>query len=204
MTNIFRNATRPLHDSPLIVAIFMTALAAFLIGLVHLVEDTISSFYGYQELVAVFGIVPVSFAATWVTLSVAPQIGTIVSGYMYMSDTTEKKWLMAVIFFFSIDFISDLWHRSNDGLIVTNFIDAMNYAATGQGVAIELAPATGALVAASAFTFFAYTVGAEFFIVVGTGIMGESYLSAATQYGKLRAGLRKAKLEIKKAIESSR
>ena len=84
MSNIFRNATRPLYDSPLILAIFFTALIALFIGLVHLVEDTISSYYGYQELVKVFGIVPVSFEFTWVTLSLAPQVGTIISMYMYI------------------------------------------------------------------------------------------------------------------------
>lgn len=204
MSNIFRNATRPLNDSPLILAIFLTALAAFLVGLVHLVEDTISSYYGYQELVAAFGIVPVSFGLTWLTLSIAPQIGTIVSGYMWMSDTTQTKWLMATVFFFAIDFVSDLWHRSNEGMIITNFVDAVGYSMTGQGTAVDLPSATIALIAASMFTFFAYTIGAEFFIVVGTGIMGESYLSAATQYGKLRAGVRKAKQEIRRAIDSSR
>jgi len=199
MSNIFRNATRPLYDSPLILAIFITAVLAFIIGIVHLVEDTISSYYGYQELVESFGIVPVSFAATWVTLSLAPQIGTIISGYMYLSDTTRKKWLFAIVFFFTVDFASDLWHRSDNGKIITDFLDAMRFGFSGSGESVEFIPAFTAMLFASMFTFFAYTVGAEFFIVVGVGIIGESYVKAAEQYGRLIAGVTKAKAAIRDA-----
>jgi len=204
MSNIFRNATRPLYDSPLILAIFVTAVIALIIGMVHLVEDTISSYYGYQELVKAFGIVPVSFQLTWVTLSLAPQVGTIISGYMYLSDTTNKKWLLAMVFFFSIDFISDLWHRSADGEIIYNFVDALSFAMTGAGTPVDFAPALTALIAASMFTFFAYTVGAEFFVVVGVGIIGESYEKAAEQYGATVAGVINARQKIKDARERGR
>jgi hypothetical protein len=172
--------------------------------MVHLVEDTISSYYGYQELVTAFGIVPVSFQLTWVTLSLAPQVGTIISGYMYLSDTTRKKWLIAILFFFSVDFISDLWHRSADGKLVVEFLDALSFSMTGAGTPVEFWPAFAALFAASMFTFFAYTVGAEFFVVIGVGIIGESYEKAAEQYGATLACVIKAKQKIKEAKDRGR
>ena len=43
MSNLFRTATQPLHDSPLILFMFLAAVTAFFIGMVHLIEDTIAS-----------------------------------------------------------------------------------------------------------------------------------------------------------------
>jgi hypothetical protein len=206
MSNIFRNATQPLHDSPLILFIFLAAVMAFFIGMVHLVEDTISSYYGYQQLVEAFGIVPVTISVTWFTLSIAPMVGQMISAYMYMSDTDgphARKFWWSFVGFFLVDFVSDLWHRANDGQLVFALYDATVFAFTGNGQPVDFSSAALSLFVAAGFTFFVYTVGAEFFVVVGVGIVGESYLPAATQYGKLKAGIRKARLAVRKAVEDS-
>jgi hypothetical protein len=81
--------------------------------------------------------------------------------------------------------------------------DASVYAFTGQGTPVEFFPALLSLLVAAGFTFFVYTVGAEFFVVVGVGIVGESYLPAATQYGKLKAGIKRARAAVKKATDEA-
>jgi len=201
MTNLFREATKPWDDGFMILIIFWGAVIAFIIGAVHLVEDISSSYLGYQELVAAFAIVPVTWEITWFTLAAAPTVGTLISWYMYMSDTSRRSWLAAGMFFFGIDFVSDFWHRAGDGLIITNFFDALGFAMTGEGASIEMLPATMAFIVAAAFTFFAYTVGAEFFIVVGLGIIGESYEKAAEQWGAFRAAIIEVRATIGAAKE---
>jgi hypothetical protein len=186
--------------------IFLAAVTAFFIGMVHLVEDTISSYYGYQQLVEAFGIVPVTIQITWLTLSIAPMVGQLISAYMYMSDTEgthARKFKWAFVGFFLVDFVSDLWHRADDGRLVFALYDASVFAFTGQGTPVEFYPAALSLLVAAGFTFFVYTVGAEFFVVVGVGIVGESYLPAATQYGKLKAGIKRARAAIRKATDDA-
>jgi hypothetical protein len=195
MSNVFRNATQPLYDSPLILAVFMAALLSLLIGGTHLVEDTISSYYGYQQLVETFGVVPVTYAFTWFTLSIAPMVGQLIAGYMYLSDTTRKKWLLAWMGFFAIDFVSDLWHRTNNGDLIYKMWEA-----SGD----DVSHAVLSVFVAATFTFLAYTVGAEFFVIMGVGIIGESYLKAAEQLGELRAGIVNAKAKFSEAYNEAK
>ena len=209
MSNIFRRVTTGLSDSPLIIAVFLSALVALMIGCVHLAEDTISSYFGYQQLVESYGVVPVTFGITWLTLSIAPQIGTILSGYIYMQDTTQKKFLVIAMSLFLLDFASDWWHRSNDGLIIKELGNAIMFAAgSPYATAAPLEPSIMAAIVSALFTFLAFTVGAEFFIVIGVGIIGESYVPFFSQLGKTIAGAkigwRKARAEMQAAARSGR
>jgi hypothetical protein len=199
MTNVFRRVTSGLHDSPLIIAIFLTAFVGFLIGLNLMVEDVTSSYLGYQQLVAHYGVVPAIYAVTWIALSLAPSVGILLFGYMYMQDTTQTKYRTIAIGLFILDFSSDLWHRSNDGRLIFAAIDSLNYAMFGTGNYVALSDGLGGLFVSSMFTFLAFTIGAEIFVIVGVGVMGESYVPFFRQIGLLRAGVQRGLAEAKNA-----
>ena len=199
MTNVFRRVTSGLNDSPLIIAIFLTAFVGFLIGLNLIVEDVTSSYLGYQQLVAHYGVVPAIYAVTWLALSLAPSVGILLFGYMYMQDTTQTKYRNIAIGLFILDFASDLWHRSDDGRLIFAAIDSLNYAMFGSGNYVPLADGIGGLFVSSMFTFLAFTIGAEVFIIVGVGVMGESYVAFFRQLGLLRAGVKRGIAEARDA-----
>jgi hypothetical protein len=149
MSDIFESTAKKYRGSPAVVILFVLALAMFLIGINHFIEDTVSSKLGLETLQSSYDLNVQIFQWSYWTMSLAPQIATMVFFYMYLSDTT--KWSFLVLSGASqlMDFFADTWYRSN-GQFFQN---------------IEVFSISALL------TFIYFTIGSEFFVTVGGGLL---------------------------------
>ena len=148
MPNSFDKVRSKYQDSPMAVVLFIAAATMFILGLWHFAEDTYSSFLGLQEVQRTMNLNVQIFDGTYWTMSLAPQIASIVFFYLYLS-TGEKKYLWGSIVAQGVDFMADTWYRSNGQLL-----DNMRVA-----------------VVSAIFTFAYFTLGSEVFITIGAGLV---------------------------------
>lgn len=164
MSDLFALASRRIKDSYLAIWVFVASVAMLVIGANHFIEDTLSSRYGLAQLELVFGIIPVSYPLTYWTESLAPQIGQIVFGYMFLTDSKKNRWAgLLFILFLGIDFFADSWYRSNQQL----------FASPEQAFA------------SIAITLGYFTIGSELFITVGFGMVAELFVPFLIQTKRL-------------------
>jgi len=150
MANLFEAVADRIRNSYIVIWIFFLSVAMLLIGLNHFAEDTYSSYMGIQWLQESFGLIPASWDLTYWTMSVAPQVAQVIFGYMFIVDMKNNRWAFwAGLVAFLIDFGTDIWYRSNQGLFTS--------------------PATFLVTCAITFAYF--TIGSEGFVTVGLGLV---------------------------------
>lgn len=148
MTDMFENVASKFRNSPSALVLFIAAFAMLAVGINHFVEDVYSSYAGLIAIEQHFNMNVQVFDWTYWTMSIAPQLASIVYFYIYLANT-DKKWALWVsVLSQSVDFLSDLWYRSNGSAFT-------NWGATG---------------ASALVTFAFFTMGSEVFITVGSGL----------------------------------
>ncbi len=154
MSNVFQQISKRIRGSTFVIFLHFMAMVLTVIGVVHFVEDTQTSRIGIAMLERVYEIRPTIYPITYVTMSLAPQVGQVVFFYMFLVDWKKNWWALAVAAgFFTIDFVADLEARSN-GMLV------------GGGD-------TEAILVSAAITLGFFTIGSELFLTAGIGLVLE-------------------------------
>lgn len=163
MANTFERLANGIRNSKIVIWVWLAALALFIAGANHFAEDGFSSYTGLKMLETAFNMNPASWDFTYWTMSLSPQIAQIVFGYLFLSDTSKNRWaIWAVMLALWVDFFADTWYRSN-GLIGADI---------------------GASVVSVLLTLAFFTIGSEFFLTVGFGILMELAAPAWIQMSK--------------------
>lgn len=166
--NVFRKIEE-WASGPFIIWVFFAACFLWGIGANHFVEDTYSSYLGLQDIESIYGLVPATWEFTYWTMSLAPQIGQIMFGYLYLSDTKSNKWAALVTAaLFLMDFGADVYHRSGCGYVIDQVTSDPNWSRgiidCGLGFNAKTAWAAG-------LTLVYFTFGSETFLTVSTGVI---------------------------------
>jgi hypothetical protein len=149
MSDLYESALGKYRGSPSMIILFVLALAMFVLGANHFIEDTYSSKYGLENLEQVYRLNIQIFDWTYWTMSLAPQVASMVFAYLYLSDT-RKKWALGVSLSSQfMDFFADSWYRSNG----------------------QLFDSSGILIVSALLTFVYFSIGSEFFLTVGGGLI---------------------------------
>lgn len=131
------------------VVLFLLSVTMFAIGVNHFAEDTYSSKIGLESLQTAYQLNIQIFSWSYWTMSLAPQVASMVFFYMFLSDTS-KKWSLVICLGAQVmDFFADSWYRS-DGRLFDN---------------------TGVFIISGLLTFVYYSIGSEFFVTVGGGLI---------------------------------
>lgn len=148
MSDIFESVAVKYKNSPSAPVLFVVSFVMFVVGCVHFTEDVFSSYKGLISLEQHFQMQIQIFDITYWTMSISAQVASVVYFYIYLADTT-KKWASWVAFFCQlIDFLADLWYRSN-------------------GAAFTKPDVT---IASAAITLAFFTLGSEVFMTMGAGL----------------------------------
>ena len=171
MSDTFETIKNKYGNTPTAIVLFVASVAMLVIGINHLAEDTYSSYLGLKWLEAAFGMNVQIFDWTYWTMSFAPQVASIVFFFVYLSDT-DKKWaLFMTLFTQFIDFCADVWYRSNGNV---SFGEASTWAS-------------------AAITFAFFTIGSEFFVTFGFGLVLKLYAPALAQWNIFSKNVKTAK-----------
>lgn len=147
MTNIFESV-RDFQPGRFVIWVAAISIAAFVAGVVLLVEDTYTSRMGYQALEQAYDFQPRVFPLTYWAMSLTPQIAQIMFSYIFLTNPRKNWWaLLALAIFFAIDFSSDVYH------------------VTG-----ALPGASERSLTSAAITLIFFSIGAEMFITWGIGL----------------------------------
>jgi len=142
------------------LGLFLVGLTLLIVGLNHFAEDTLSSRYGIEWLERAFNIRVATYEFTYWTMSIANQVGQVVCGILWAFDTEKNsRYGGLAVFFFVVDLGSDVWYRSSELAIAQ--------------------PATGG--ATAILTVLYFTLGSEFFIMLGFGICMSVIIGATVQ-----------------------
>lgn len=168
MTSIFKSTGQKIKNEKVVLWLFVAALTMLIFGLYHFYEDMLSSRYGLQMLEQAYGLVPATHEVTYWTISFSPQIVQIVFAYMLLSKPkkttmTHVAIFLGLVFVFALDFLTDVWYRTNGEV----FNDPKIFIAGG------------------ILTLLVFTIGSEVFITVGVGITLELLTPAKVQFTKL-------------------
>lgn len=193
MANLFQELTNKFKNSRAMAAIFFIAILAFFIGIWNGAEDAYSSYQGLQTLEQTLGLQAVNWTFTYWVMSITPQVGQIIFGYAYASQK-KRLWAVIAFAFFVLDFTADLQDRSN-GILFDSI------------AAGTLIQKSTPLIWSSVLTLGFFTVGSEMFIVLGSGIVLETFDSAIDQLAELYAAVRtswiKARVKIGAAYDKA-
>ena len=175
MSDIFENAASKYRNTPSALILFIASLAMLVIGINHFAEDTYSSYLGLVSLEQAFRMNVQIFDWTYWTMSIAPQVASVVFFYIYMSNT-NKKWSLWVSFISqAIDFFADVWYRS-DGTVFQN----------GQVAVVSCL-----------ITFAYFTLGSEVFVSFGAGLCIKLFAPALHSWKYFKSEIEKVKKQFK-------
>jgi len=171
MSDLYQNAVDKYKNSPSIVILFVLAVVMFLIGANHFIEDTYSSKYGLENLERAYNLNVQIFDWSYWTMSLAPQISSIVFAYLYLSNTNRKwtGWIAGLSQ--AMDFFADSWYRSNGQLM------------DGWGVAGI----------STLLTFVYFSVGSELFVSVGAGLIIKMFAPFLSTWRGVSADVERSK-----------
>jgi hypothetical protein len=149
MADVYENVVSKYRGSPTIIVLFFLSFIMLVLGANHFIEDTYSSKIGLENLERAYNLNIQIFQWSYWTMSLAPQIASMVFAYIYLSDT-HKKWpLIISLGSQGMDFFADSWYRSNGHLFQS----------------WQVAGISGLL------TFVYFSIGSEFFLSVGAGML---------------------------------
>jgi hypothetical protein len=171
MTDMYQSVVDKYKGSPSVVMLFLLSVAMLVIGINHFVEDTYSSYYGLKNLEAAYGLNVQIFDWSYWTMSLAPQIASMVFFYMYLSNTSVK-WTLGLSFASqAMDFFADSWYRSNGHLFGGFEVFSIS----------------------AVLTFIYFSIGSEFFVTVGGGLVLKLFAPALATWKAAMDNIRKAR-----------
>lgn len=192
MSNIFDSFAAKMRGSSFVLWVSVVAVTMIIIGAVHFWEDTLSSYDGILMLQNVFGIQPAHFNITYWTMSLAPQVAQI--GFVYLAAVNSERrgyLLMAAIFFFVIDLVSDVQYRSGGQFMALDRTGVRH-------ISFDAATAVSIFM-----TIGWFTVGSELFLTAGVGILLASFndiiSQAVTMITSTRRTARSAQIRLREA-----
>lgn len=161
--NKYQNFYDSLHDyvkgKTMAAWVFWLSVVILLIGINNFAEDTYSSYIGVQQIEKAFSVRPASWELTYWAMSLAFQVITMVAMFGYLSNKKDYWWaLWLAIGSQVVDFSADIWYRANG--IFTN-------------------PASVAV--SFVLTFIFFTVGSEFAITLGLGLVARLMVEGMAQ-----------------------
>jgi hypothetical protein len=200
MTNVFRRVNDSIADSPLIILVIMASIFGIATGAALYGEDFMSSYYGVQGIQNHYTVKPASYPIIYVAISGAPQIASIIFGYMWIADTT-KTWAKYVFLGAeAFDFVSDLWYRAGDGKALVEFwvylwsgSDALTQA--GGDPALVTGAFVWSVIFGLVYSFFSVPM-----LVASLGIFLEGFEDSIIQFAKGYAGVRIALIRARAAV----
>jgi hypothetical protein len=176
MADIFGAVANKYRNTPSVIVLFIASVVMLLIGINHFVEDTYSSYLGLKSLETAFSMNVQIFDWTYWTMSLAPQIASIIFFYIYLSNTEESGWALWVSLLAQvIDFFADVWYRSN-GVIFQD----------GKVAIISIL-----------LTFGYFTLGSEVFVTVGCGLVLKLYAPALSNWKEFVKEVKRVKGQFK-------
>jgi len=175
MSDIFEKVANKYKNTPSVVVLFIAAVIMMILGVNHFAEDTYSSYLGLKSVETTFNMNVQIFDWTYWTMSLAPQIASIIFFYIYLADT-DKKWAFwTSITCQAIDFLADVWYRSN-------------------GTVFQNAPVT---IVSFLLTFGYFTLGSEVFLTVGAGLILKLAAPALYTWKSFKKEIRRIKEQFK-------
>jgi hypothetical protein len=176
MADVFSNVANKYKNNPSVVVLFLASVVMLLIGINHSVEDTYSSYLGLKNLETAFSMNVQIFDWTYWTMSLAPQIASIIFFYIYLSNTEESGWALWVsIIAQAIDFFADVWYRSNGTVLQDGKVAIIS----------------------CLLTFGYFTLGSEVFVTVGSGLVLKLYAPALSNWKEFVKDVKRVKSQFK-------
>lgn len=167
MSNLFESLRKNelFGQTNLAIMVWLASLIMFLIGANHFAEDTYSSYMGIKMLETDLGLIPATWPLTYYTMSISMQIAQIVFAYFAIidKDKNRKIWLVLAALAWVVDFLADVWYRSDERV----FSDPKVF------------------VSSILVTLVWFTVGSEFFITMGFGATTTMFKPFVFQLGIL-------------------
>jgi ABC-type transport system involved in multi-copper enzyme maturation permease subunit len=181
MSNVYTAVTNKYKDSDFIFIVFVMAVLGLGASLWMFVEDTASSYYGWQTVEQAFGMTATIWEFTYIVLSLLPQIGSVLMTHIAMShgdgDGGWMKWAAGATAFEGLDYVFDLIHRSTQFEVMAKFATEQN-AWNGLGVFSVLA------------LTFLFTVASLFLLTLSLGIVVSSWADVRKRYDKNATSIR--------------
>lgn len=157
MSNFFDEASERARNSSFSIVVWFLAVLLLLGSINLMAEDTMSSYYGFQQLETVFGLDPTNLEISYLTISLFPQLVQTTFVYYYLLDT-KKVWALGVAFaFFLIDTVADVQDRSSMQFITL----------TATSVVVNWSPSTWVAIL---YSIGWTTIGSELAFTVGGGL----------------------------------
>jgi hypothetical protein len=186
--NIFLKIKSLLTDGPIAILVFLASVAMLIIGIVHGLEDVLSTYYGIQLIQNLYNIRPVILGITYITTACSFSVGQIILLYVYLANTQDNKRIMIGYFaLFVLDTVVDVYYRSNGFAFPSN--------------------APGAIIGNISFSFMItlifYTVFSEVFLTMGFALTFQMLAPAIIQWKRLLSDIRQASKNIKTQIDSA-
>ena len=173
MSDVFESVVAKYRGSPSALVLFIASLVMLIIGINHFAEDVYSSYAGLLSLEQAFGLNVQMWEATYWTMSGSLQVATVVFFYIWLANT-NKNWAWWVsVGAQLVDFLADVWFRSNGQMLVN----------------------IGSALVSAAITFAFFTIGSEVFISFGAGLSLKLYPSALSFWRSWRRAVKQAKKE---------
>ena len=148
MADFFEEVAVKYRNTPSALILFVASFVMLLFGISHFGEDIYSSYEGLLAIEQHFNLKVQIFSWTYWTMSASAQIASIVYFYAYLANTNKKWALWISLGAQTVDFLADLWYRSN-GSAFTDW---------------------NATIVSALITFAFFTIGSEFFISFGGGL----------------------------------
>lgn len=162
--NVFQGVLNSVRGTPLSAWMLIMSVMLFIIGINNFAEDTYSSYAGVQMIENVLNMKPASWQFTYWAMSLFFQVISVIFFFIYLSDRKENwNWFwfgMATQF---LDFMADVWYRSNEQLFSSPTSFAVSFLLT--------------------FVFF--TFGSEFAITLGFGLTAVLFKDGMVQLVKV-------------------
>lgn len=159
--NIYDRVLNRYKNNPVVILLFLASLTMLIIGCWLFVEDTWSSKLALEDIQTHVGIRVQIFDLTYWVMSLAPQIASIIFTYMFMSSDKEYKWLGFAFLAQGFDFMADMWYRGNGAALFDSW---------------------QVFFGSALMTFLYFSVGSEFFITIGFGLVVKLFTPAMNQF----------------------
>lgn len=166
--NLFVGVYNSVKGTPLSAWVLILSILLLVIGANNFLEDTYSSFAGIQMIEKQMNMNPATWQFTYWAMSLFFQVIAVISFFIYLSDRKENwYWFWVAMASQVVDFMADVWYRSNEQL----FVSLPNFALS------------------LILTFVFFTAGSELAITVGFGLVATMFKDGFTQFGQIVSGL---------------
>lgn len=166
--NLFLGVYNSVKGTPLSAWLLILSVILLLIGGNNFAEDTYSSYVGVQMMENALDLNPATWKLTYWAMSLFFQIIAVIAFFIYLSDRQNNwQWFWLAAGSQVIDFIADVWYRSDQRL----FDSPVKF------------------VVSLLLTFVFFTAGSELALTVGFGLVATMFKDGFTQFGHIISGI---------------